>query len=302
MTEVAHPPLHWTEIRRTLSLALLRQMPEKISGGGSFLASNPSFQPLYDTIAQALLLMDGGELRIAGGDIHFTPRPLTPGIWSIDTGPFGSMTDCALFLMPALFTLSHRSVLNFTGVSHGFPHPTSFVRETLLGALESCGLYGSMMLKRFGFYGSGGGAAECRVYPREAGRGTVVPLRCTDIMGVKIFLSRLGAELGETQKEEMVRELSIDPARVSIITVVDAEGPGNSVQVYCTAAVGERTVPVVISRELPMYNETGKFILTEEVPAMMLRDLVSDVRQCLGGGGLPDCIAGELEFFSRCFL
>lgn len=285
------PDPDWIIIRQALALALLKQAPITIGGGAAFLEKNRDFRPVFDDIVPMAEQFGAGTITADADSIHFDPRPLGPGTFRFESDRLGSAVELLLFMMPALFHGNFRSILELGGVTHSpFSCPTAFVKETILAALEQVGLYGSLTLRRFGFHGSGGGAMESRIYPREQVPGAMFSGRAApSIAGAKIFISRLDTGLAEVEKEMIARSLGLGADRIAIIEVMESDGPGNGIQVFAS----HRETPVVISREMRLYNDKGEPGFTEETLRGIIADLAGETRSLLEGR-LPEPVFREV--------
>lgn len=291
MTPITIPGPDWVLIRQALSLALLKNQPITIGGAAEFLDAHREYRPVYDDLSRFASDMGAGRFSLAEGTIQYEPRPIAPRRAHFGTGPHSSAVELLLFLLPALFHADFRSVIEFSGVTHSpFSAPTAFVKETLLGGLERLGFFGSLTLKRFGFYGSGGGAMEARSYPREqAGGADAAPGGGGSLSGAKIFISRLDTGLAELEKNMLAEKTGITRDRIAIIEVLESDGAGNGIQVF--AECGGLTV--VLSREMRLFSETGEIILGEDA----LREAIgaiADEAAALTRGALPERLVREL--------
>jgi len=290
MTEINISDPDWLIIRQALSLSLLRQVPITIGGAAGFLEAHADYRPLLDDLARFADTMGAGAIALDGDAVRYDPLPFPPRRAHFETGPHSSAVEPLLFALPTLFHADFRTVLEFSGVTHSpLSAPTSFVKETLLGALERLGLYGSLTLRRFGFYGSGGGAMEARAYPREEAGGGAFAGSGATLSGAKIFISHLDTGLAELEKNMIADLTGIDRGRIAIIEVLESDGPGNGIQVFADCD----GLPVVISRELRLFSRTGEIMLSEET----LRDEIAALAGeagALRAGALPERLAREL--------
>ncbi len=313
MKEIAFTNLTWQRIRLVLSLALMRGEPLLLKNGYSFIEKNFDLPPVYETIKRFMFEMGCGMLTDSGNDLQFMPEGLMYGTFHIDTGRYAPLAEIELLLMPSLFNREFRSVINYTGVTHShLSYPTSFMKETFLSLLEKMGFYASMNLKRFGFYGSGGGLTESRIYPAEI-------KACTDILsfgerrieGARVFMAGMNMDMARKEKEFMMRSLHLDGNKVQIMEVVDADGMGNSIQVYVRCG----GMHMILSRDMEIYNsggdivfdeakyysaisalagETEKFIKTDYIPAHLTAELIPYM--LMSGSPVPDKIKDMEEY------
>jgi hypothetical protein len=183
-------------------------------------------------------------------------------------------------------------VINYAGVTHShLSYPTTFVKETLLSFLESTGHYASLNLKRFGFYGSGGGAAESRIYPAEPKKcGNLFSFTDCGIEGVKIFMAKMNMEMAGREKEFIIKNTGIDERKVQIMEIVDADGYGNSIHIYAKC----NDVNVILSRDMEVYNSAGDFVFEESRYYSILTGLLSDVERVVKLKKLPVYLIDEV--------
>ncbi|MBP7737049.1 MAG: hypothetical protein KA369_13815 [Spirochaetes bacterium] len=290
--DIDFPGPDWIIIRQALALALLKQAPITIGGGAAFLEKNRDFRPIFEDIVRITAESGAGKIAVDADSIFFKPRPLGPGRFRFESDRLSSAVELLLFMMPALFHGDFRSILELGGVTHSpFSCPTAFVKETLLGALEQAGLYGSLTLRRFGFHGSGGGSMESRLYPREKVPGAMMfsGTAGPSISGAKIFISRLDTGLAELEKGMIAERLGLGADRIAIIEVMESDGPGNGMQVF--ASYGG--TPVVLYREMKLYNEKGELGFTEETLRGVIDDLAGETRSLMDGR-LPERALREI--------
>ena len=125
-------------------------------------------------------------------------------------------------------------MLYITGVTHSsVSYPITSIGETFFSILEGMGYYGGVSLKRYGFFGSGGGSVEVRVYPEECKKtGNMLKDGRIEIFGAKIIFSRLNMEIITRKRDLVSKELGLDHNRVSIIEVLDCDGMGFFINIY----------------------------------------------------------------------
>ncbi len=281
----------WVHFRQALSLSLAWKRPITIGGGADFLVKTPALTPIFNDIKGIIANLNAGEFTETGGDLIFTPGSITFGRHRLETGPFSSGVEAALFLMPALFFQGFRSVLTVYGVTHpaGF-HSTGFVKEALLPVLEGLGFYASLSLKRFGFHGSGEGEFEMRIYPHEIRRGGTMPVRPAEsVAGARIFIAGMNLDLAARYRDYISRALGVSENLVSILEIRDAAGMGCAVQVYLGAGRQNH----VLYRNIPVYNAAGDLVFDEAESLAVLDSLAGEAKSLAGGRNLPDPLVAE---------
>jgi RNA 3'-terminal phosphate cyclase len=281
----------WTLIRQALSLALLRKRPVAVTGGGAFLEAAPAYRPLFEDAVRTIASLGAGRLALEGGSIVYEPAAISPGRLTIESGAFSSAVELLLLLAPALLHCGFRSVLECAGVTHSpFSCPTAWIKEDLLARLERLGFYGSLALKRFGFYASGGGSLEARLYPREKPAATAPAVGPGRVTGARIYIARLSTELAEQEKLMLVDRLGLEPGRIAIIEVVDAAGAGNSIQVFAESG-GRQSV---LFSEMRLFDGNGAIVFSEEALAEGMARITGETEALVHDGILPERTVREL--------
>ncbi len=270
----------------------MKREPVLIKNGFVFVEKNYDIIPLFNDLKKTVFDTGAGMLSDSGNDIVFNPEGLLYGNYSFETDKYSSISELELFLLPSLLYNEFRSVINYTGVTHShLSYPTTFIKETLFGLLESTGHYASLNLKRFGFYGSGGGVAESRIYPAEAKKcENLFSFSENRIEGVRIFMAKMNMEMAGREKEFIINNTGIDENRVQIMEIVDADGYGNSIHVYVKC--GENNI--ILSRDMELYNSAGDFVFEESRYYTTLSGLLSDVERLVKLNTLPSYLIDEV--------
>lgn len=292
MKEIEIKDLSWQRIRLALSLALMRGEPLLLKNGYTFLEKNYEAAPIYETLKRFMFEAGCGTVTDSGNDLQFLPEGLMYGTFHIDTGNFTPMSEIGLTLMPSLFRQEFRSVLNFTGVTHShLSYPTSFLKEGVLALLEKMGFYASMNLKRFGFYGSGGGSAESRIYPAEImACDNLLSFSEKRIEGARVFMAGMNMDMARKEKEFLMRSLNLDDNKVQIMEIVDADGMGNSIQVYVECG----GFHIIISRDMEIYNSAGDIVFDEGKYYSSISALVKETERFIKTDYMPAGISAEI--------
>lgn len=183
---------NWRYIRLALSLSLLKREDLVIKRGFKFLEKNYDLLHLFNGFKKIVFDAGAGIISSSEEDIIFNPEGLSDGSYNFDCDEYLPISEIELFLMPSLFHSNYRSVINYRGVTHShLSYPTTVIKTTLFDLLERLGYYGSFNLKRFGFYGSGGGIAESRfILPRLRGAATSLHLMSAGLKGLKYSWQR----------------------------------------------------------------------------------------------------------------
>lgn len=292
MKEFEFKDIDWTLIRQVLALALMKNEPLLLKGAFDRISACDWIIPLYSDLKKVVIETGTGILTEINGDIAFRPDHPGHSTFHISTGEFTPSSEIELFFLPYLFKENFRSVIHFQGVTHSHvSYSTSFLKETLFALLEKTGHYASMNLKRFGFYGSGGGIAESRIYPAEPYTAdNLFQFKHKRIEGVKILLAGMNMEIASREKEFIKRNIAVDENRISILEIVDANGFGNSIQVYLSCD----DINFILSRDMEFYNSSGDFIFDESAYYSSLTDLVDKCSLFLKSDTLPLSIQTEM--------
>ncbi len=292
------PGLDWISLRQICAVALAYEKPVRISGAGSYLSQHPKYLPIFEDIIALTAAAGLGKFDTEAGDILFQPGSFDSYRLEVKSGKFSSFVELVLYLAPWCFRRDFRTVLDCHGVSHSqLSLPTSCIRESLNDYLENMGLYGSMQLQRFGFYGSGGGSAEARIYPSEAKKISKLEiLDNPEITAGRIFIAGISPELAKRQKARVMELLKLPDRSVAIIEIRDADGMGNSLQVALKD--GGRTIQV--DAEMPIFNHSGEMVVDEGEFNSVVEDVCGEALGVVYEKRLPQRLLVELLPF--CFL
>ncbi len=288
----------WIYIRQALALSLYKKKSILITSGQSYIENTPQYIPLLNDIKNTINKYNLGEITTEKGNILFNPGEISQNRLEIDSQNYSSFTETVLFLLPSLFSKEFRTIINLSGVSHSpLSYPTSFIRESFLSILESMGFFASMALIKFGFYGSGNGEAESRVYPAERKNAiSNIKIEPTQIATVKIFISKMNMELAKREKEYFIKNFSIDEKKISIIEIQNAAGFGNSVQIYVSAELSGRNEQFnfILHREMEIYNCAGDMIFDEEIIYNSINNLMKECDMLIKDHVIPKNIIREI--------
>lgn len=282
----------WRHIRLALSIALMKREPVLIKNGFEFIEKTYDLVPLFNDFKKIVFDTGAGMLSDSGNDIIFNPEGLPYGRYNFETDKFASISEVELFLLPALFYNESRSVINYNGVTHShLSYPTTFLKETFFSYLEMTGHYASLNLKRFGFYGSGGGLAESRVYPAEPKKcGNIFSSDEYEIEGVRIFMAKMNMEMAHREKDFIIKNTGVDENRIQIMEIVDADGYGNSIHIYVKCG----GVNIILSRDMELYNSAGDFIFEESKYYTTLTGLIREVEKLVKLKTVPMYLIDEV--------
>ncbi len=279
-------------LRQAVSLSLAAGTPVCVEGGFRYIRENPAVQPLVADWENALSQMNAGQFSGAGDDLIFTPGAVRYGNFSFVTGAYSSAVEIVLLLLPALASREFRSSLTIKGATHAsISHSTDFVRETLFSYGEEVGIYASMALKRFGFYGSGGGILESKIYPREP-RGAELRdgLAGIECAGARVYIAKHSSDIAKRQKEMLCDRLRLPDGKVGIIEVLDTDGYGNVIQIYCVH--GSRMI--VTYAIVDAYSHEGELMYSGNSAEHAVDDAVRRYESMMRRGKMPVELVREL--------
>jgi RNA 3'-terminal phosphate cyclase len=294
MIKLNFKKIDWIDIRQSLSLSLFYQRPIEIIDANEYINKNNQSLPFYADIKKIVTEFNFGNIIKKNSSIIFTPRDSGFGIYDISTNKYSSMIELFLFLAPYFFNQKFRSVINFTGVTHSnHSYSTLLIKETLLNYLEEMGFYASFTLKRFGFYGSGGGKAESHIYPKETKNISVINPKNPKLTNITIFISKLNSNIAKREKAFLKEKFKLEDNQISIMEIIDSDGFGNSIQVRTTTD----TIPIIFTSETEIYNSSGDFIFDEEENKKNLEKLILKVNEFLERPEIPHQTLKEISLY-----
>jgi hypothetical protein len=292
MIHIAPAQIDWVLIRQTVSCALASGKSCRISGAVDFLNSHPHYSAFLSDFEECFQRYDFGRFELDGNDILFYPRPVRFGSFQITINPYSSAIEMMLLLMPALFSREFRSRLFLSGTTHSpFTFGTSWMKESFLALLERLGLYASCALRRFGFYGSGGGGIEAKVYPFESKKfSETTASNPPTIVGGRIYIAHLESNIALMEKEMLCGLLQVDAGKVGILEIRDCDGAWNHAEVYCTLF----DIPIVVSETVPVYDFSGTFVFSKNTILTKMEMLAEKARAFIACEVLPEEMEREL--------
>ena len=290
-------PWDWTAFRQSLSLSLLTGKPVTLRGGIPFLQSNPLCANIMSDWEDIFHQSGTGRLMARGQDVEFYPSPVSYGIYQFLTCPCSSAVETLLLFLPVLFTLPFRSSLSCEGVTQSrLSAPVNFWNECFLAHLESLGFYAHLSLRRYGFFGSGQGRIQAKVYPfektgviRETGE------KKTELVGARVVLSGLSMELAARQKNLLIKRTGLPQDKISLIEVQDSAGSGHLVQIFHM----RDGVPLIYSLSLDAYNAAGGYVYDSIPVDDCLGEFLGEVEASESSGRWPDFLIRELLPYYR---
>lgn len=295
MIEIPHSVIDVTLLRQALSLSLLTGKSFRVTGCRELLAGRPEAVPFIDDWKRVLDEIGAGSFTWEKERMDFTPNRLAHGNFTLVTGPFSSAVETALMLMPALLFGEYRSRISVKGVTHAELSPsTDAVRETLLGLLERTGIFCSFSLKRFGFYGTGGGSIEAKVYPAELFEADLTEGREPAVLeGARVYVSRLPAGTAHELKILLSKKLNLEENRIGILEVMASDGPGQVVQTY----LRKGSTLVIFSETVDAVDHNAETVYSEEKAVWGIDKITADTKNFIERNVLPLKLRRELSFY-----
>ncbi len=299
MIEIEHECVDWVTIRQSLALSILTGKGVEIGDGKSFLHNHPEYQPLMGDIEEIVKEYHWGSLAFKSDNIVFIPGSTDFGNYELETNPYSSASELIMLLLPSLISLSFRSSVKVSGVTHSsISYPANFINDTLFALLENIGIYSSISLKRFGFYGSGGGLIESKIYPLEEQNvvsfdAVLFPEKPPEVIGGRVYISGMSLDIANRERVLLSNRLDIDDTKISVIEVRNAEGMGNIMQLSLQFDL----LPVVFSKVIDAYNYRGDFIFPDSDIDAEVDGFLNEVRIFQRERMLPERIVRELVPF-----
>lgn len=296
MVPISSPHLDWVLIRQAISLSLATGRECRIEGALSFINRNQPFSAFLSDIEEFFQKNDFGHFSLQGNDILFFPKPVRFSSFQISINPYSSAIELMLIMMPSLFQQQFRSRLFLSGATHSpLSFGTSWMKESFLSALEQRGYYASCTLRRFGFYASGGGFIEAKVYPAEARQ--VMDVRGSDnstkLTGARIYIAHLESSIAAREKDFLCEALGLSAANAGILEIRDCDGAWNHAEVYAIV----NGLAVVMSETVPVYDFSGKFIFSENAIIPSMEKLAGEVRAVIEHAALPEELEREIAIY-----
>lgn len=273
MIGLSLPEIDRVAVRHAISLSLATGKSFRLAGGFRFVRENPAFAGLLADWENALGAMSAGSFLADDDDLIFRPAALRHGRYAFATGAFSSALELVLLLLPPLTRLKYRTALSVRGVTHtDLSYTTDFVNMTLFDLLERMGFYLHLSLKRFGFYGSGGGLVEAHAYPGEAGK-RLPEFECREVSlrGARVYVAKMPTDVALAQREMLAASTGLSESVIGIVEVLDADGPGNFIQAYAECDGVVRVLQAVS----PVYGADGEYVFNEEKAGETVRSIAS---------------------------
>jgi len=157
----------WISVRLSIALSLAMRKPVTLPGAARVLDDTPHARALIGDIETFLSCAGCGSIAVEEDAIIFRPETIPGGRYRIASGPCASAVELLLAMAPALSMRDFQSRLTIRGVTHASQsHPTVFLNETLFQFTDALGFPFFSALVRYGFFGTGNGSLDAKIYPR----------------------------------------------------------------------------------------------------------------------------------------
>ncbi|MCX7679275.1 MAG: hypothetical protein N2316_08635 [Spirochaetes bacterium] len=296
MVIVSFTQIDWIIIRQALSISLATGKHCCIKDAMAFLALHPHFGAFLSDVEEFLHKYGWGTFETQKNDLLFYPQSPTFGTFQISINPYSSAIEMMLFIMPALFSQDFRSKIFLSGVTHS-PHSygTTWMKESFLTFLEQMGFYASCTLRRFGFYASGGGFIEAKVYPHEKHTFSFQSFnnKTITLQGARIYIAHLDNSIATQEKALLCDLLHIDDNQVKVLEIRDCDGAANHIEIYFDL----NAFPIVLSESIPVYDYSGNFVFSDEKIIATIQTLTQKATEIAHQSQLPLEIERELSLY-----
>ncbi len=286
--------LDWTALRQAMALSLATGTGCTIAGADRVLDTLHN-RRTFDAISAVLKEFPGCMVMEEESSLKVRTDGLQYGNFHIRAHQYVPLAEMVLVLAPALSRCEFRSELHLEGVTHShLSFPSSFLREALPSIIGKAGYTVASSLKRFGFYASGQGAMETRVYPFEMEEDFSLPVDLAwKIVDIRVFVSKIDVGFAEYQKQYLKDKLDTEEGVISIMEIMNAAGHGNHIDVYMRSG----DITVVESMTMELYDEKGEFTFSDEMMNEQLDELCRGVSNIIDNNVVPSMLLREAAPF-----
>lgn len=205
-----------------------------------------------------------------------------------------SLTEYIFLLLPLLLLRKERTLLSMTGVTH-YPlsSTASMLQSVFAPLLRKKGFFIAVKVERFGFYGTGGGAMNVRVYPRESVHEPCAS-SAPEFRGARIITSSMNPALLERMRGVTAESFGLYQDHVAVLDVRNA-GPGMLLQVF----LEDNGVPLMREYDLPVYNAAGDLIHDEDQSVRIIHSARKELERNFVRGEWPEIIRDEFSVLQQ---
>lgn len=288
--------LDWLIVRQSLALTLVTGVPVRIENAYAVVRENPSLLLILNDFEKIFRELKLGTLSESDNDLIFEPNSIDYGHYEIKSAVNSSVPEILMVLLPSLLTKKFRSSVHVNGVTHSHEsYPVNFINDTIFSFLEGLGFYAHCSLKHFGFYGSGNGIVESKIYPFTGAPDIDYNLKDyinQDISGIRacVYVAKMNKEAAEKEKELLVSGLKIPESDISIIEIINSKGPGNVVQVFQQM----ETYTIIFSRIFDLSSYQTVQVSPDEVISSNVDSLCREFHEFSSARSCPALLEREI--------
>jgi len=220
-------------LRSSLALSLITGKPFRIENIRAR-RKKPGLMRQHLTAVRAAVEVSSASVRgdsIGSQLLTFSPKVTHAGTHRFAVGTAGSTTLVLQTILPALLIADRPSEIILEGGTHNpLAPPFSFLEKVFVPIINSMGPTIHVQLQRPGFYPAGGGRFTVEIQPAPkldrvdvVKRGEVV--KCS----AKSYVANLPEHIGHRELKVIRDGLGWDRNCLEVVTVKDAQGPGNIV-------------------------------------------------------------------------
>ncbi len=226
-------------LRTALALAAILKRPvhiKNIRGG----RKKPGLSPQHLAAVRALAQITSA--RVEGDEpgsrlLHFEPRQLQPGEYSLDVGTAGSTSLVLQALIPGLLFSGGPSQVTVTGGTHVAWSPCFHYLKHVFGpAVRDMGADARFEIERWGWYPKGGGKVGVSISPVERLAALDRTLR-GGLQDIRVLsaVSNLPTSIGKRQQDQALKRLAKKGHNVGQVQLVEAPSLSAGTAVFIVA-------------------------------------------------------------------
>ncbi len=253
--------MDWIAFRQVVALSLATGRDCSVMGLEQIL-DHVHDRRMWKVLKNVMELIPGVDVIEQDNQVSIIPSGLNYGIYHIETHRYAPVTDIILTLAPALSNCEFVSELHLKGVTHSqHSYPASFLKTSLNALITGAGYTVASSLKKFGFYGSGDGGIDTKIYPMSKHTDFSLPMSCHwEIESARVYVAKIDTSFASYQKEFLAKKLHLDDNSISIMEIINSSGYGNHIDVHIRAG----DIVMVESMTMKLYNAEGDFVFTDD--------------------------------------
>ena len=226
-------------LRTALALAAILKRPvhiKNIRGG----RKKPGLRPQHLAAVRALAQITSA--RVEGAEpgsmlLHFEPRQLESGTYSLDVGTAGSTSLVLQAIIPGMLFSGGPSQVNVTGGTHVAWSPCfHYLEQVFAPAVGDMGADIRFEIEHWGWYPKGGGKVTASISPVER-LGAVDRTRRGGLHDIRVLsaVSNLPTSIGKRQQDQALKRLAKKGHNVGQVQLVEAPSLGAGTAVFIVA-------------------------------------------------------------------